>query len=144
MGTKLVLTLMLLAGLLVGQAAAPRTCTLTVVVEGVNEQGGNIGVLLFNNTRGWPEDIHAAYRDVVVPAHAGVVQVRIEKVPLGTYAVAVGHDVNLNHKVDKNFLGMPKEQWGMSNNPHAVLKAPPFSAAQFDLKGDAEIRVRMQ
>jgi uncharacterized protein (DUF2141 family) len=125
-------------------ANAPRLCTLTVLVEGVNSQGGNIGVLLFNSTKGWPEDIHAAFKDVVVPAHAGMVTVRIEKIPLGTYAIAVGHDVNLNHKVDKNFLGIPKEQWGMSNNPRALVKAPSFSTAQFELRGDAEIRVRMQ
>ena len=118
--------------------------TLTVQVEGVNSQGGNIGVLIFNSTKGWPEDIHAALKDVVVPAHAGVVTVRIENLTPGTYAIAVGHDVNLNHKVDKNFLGVPKEQWGMSNNPRALLKPPSFATAQFDLKGDAEIRVRMQ
>jgi len=118
--------------------------TLTVQVEGVNSQGGNVGVLIFNSTRGWPEDVHAALKDVVVPARQGVVTVRIENLPAGTYAVAVGHDVNLNHKVDKNFLGIPKEQWGMSNNPHALVRAPSFSTAQFELRGDAEIRVRLQ
>src|SRR6266702_1231631 len=73
--------------------------TLTVQVEGVNSQGGNVGVLIFNSTRGWPEDVHAALKDVVVPARQGVVTVRIENLPAGTYAVAVGHDVNLNDKV---------------------------------------------
>ncbi len=145
--SKLFMALLLFQALMMplpATSAQPKTCTLTVNVEGVNSQGGNIGVLVFNNPRGWPEDIHAAYRDVVVPAHPGVVVVRVENLPSGTYALAVGHDVNLNHKVDKNFLGIPKEQWGMSNNPHAVLKAPPFTAAQFDLKGDAEIHVRLQ
>jgi len=46
--------------------------------------------------------------------------------------------------VDKDFLGVPKEKWGMSNNPHALVKPPSFTTAQFELKGDAEIRVRMQ
>lgn len=127
------------------QAKPPENhLTLVVQVEGVNSQGGNIGVLLFNSPKGWPEDIHAALKDVVVPAHAGVVSVKIENLPAGIYAVSVGHDVNVNHKVDKNFLGVPKEQWGMSNNPHALVKPPSFKTAQFDLKGDTEIRVRMQ
>ncbi len=143
MVTKVFFSVLLAIGVVAAQTPA-KTCTLTVYVEGVNSQGGNVGVLVFNSTRGWPEDIHAAYRDIVVPAHPGVVTIKIPNLPPGTYALAVGHDVNLNHKVDKNFLGMPKEQWGMSNNPHAMLKPPPFSAAQFDLKGDAEVRVRMQ
>lgn len=143
---KIVFTVLITACVAFAQtpAASPKLFTLTVQVEGVNSEGGNVGVLIFNSTKGWPEDIHAALKDVVVPAHPGVVTVKIEKLPAGIYAVAVGHDVNLNHKVDKNFLGIPKEQWGMSNNPHALVKPPSFSTAQFELKGDAEIRIRMQ
>ena len=126
------------------KSPAPKLCTLTVQVEGVNSQGGNIGVLLFNSNKGWPDDIHAALKDIVVPAHQGVVTVKIEDIPVGIYAIAAGHDVNLNHKVDKNFLGVPKEQWGMSNNPRALIKPPSFTTAQFNLKGDAEIRIRLQ
>jgi len=58
--------------------------------------------------------------------------------------VALVHDVNMNHKVDKNWLGKPKEQWGMSNNPHATLKAPAFNAAKFTLSGDQELHIRLQ
>jgi uncharacterized protein (DUF2141 family) len=143
---KIVLAVVITACVAMAQTATPsqKLYTLTVQVEGVNSQGGNVGVLLFNSTKGWPEDVKAALKDVVVPAHPGVVTVRIEKLPAGIYAIAAGHDVNVNHKVDKNFLGVPKEQWGMSNNPHALVKPPSFTAAQFELKGDAEIRIRMQ
>ena len=125
-------------------ASASGTHTLTVVVNNVNQQGGNIGVLVFNSTKGWPEDRFAALRDVVVPAHPGTVKVTIPELPTGEYAVAVAHDVNQNHKVDKNMFGKPKEQWGMSNNPHATIKAPPFSAARFSLTADQTIEVQLQ
>jgi uncharacterized protein (DUF2141 family) len=118
--------------------------TLTVVVENVNNQDGNIGVLVFNSTKGWPEDRFAALRDVVVPARPGTVTVTVPGLPSGDYAVAIAHDVNKNHKLDKNLFGVPKEQWGMSNNPHATIKAPPFSTAKFSLKGDQEIHVKLQ
>jgi uncharacterized protein (DUF2141 family) len=118
--------------------------TLTVVVENVNQDGGNIGVLVFNSTKGWPEDRFAALHDIVVSAHPGTVTVTVPGLPAGDYAVAVAHDVNKNHKVDKNFLGLPKEQWGMSNNPHATIKAPSFATARFSLTGDQEIHVKLQ
>lgn len=124
--------------------AAPHTFTLTIQVENVNKDDGNIGVLVFNSTRGWPEDRFAALKDIVVPAHPGTVTVTVPDLPAGDYAVAIAHDVNRNHKVDKNFLGMPKEQWGMSNNPHATIKAPSFNTAKFSLAGNLEIHVRMQ
>jgi uncharacterized protein (DUF2141 family) len=46
--------------------------------------------------------------------------------------------------VDRNMFGVPKEQWGMSNNPHALIKAPPFSAAKFSLNGDQVVEILLQ
>ena len=122
-------------------AVAPQTFTLTVVVEHVNEEGGNIGVLVFNSPKGWPEDRKLALKDVVVKAHPGTVTVTVPDLPAGNYAVAVAHDVNVNHKLDKNWLGMPKEQYAVSNNPHVVLKAPSFDTARFSISGNTEIHV---
>lgn len=118
--------------------------TLTVVVEGVNQAAGNIGVLVFNSEKGWPEDRLVALRDIVVPARPGKVTVEVPNLPAGDYGISIAHDVNQNHKLDKNFIGMPKEQWGLSNNPHATIKAPPFSKGKFSLTGDKEIRITMQ
>lgn len=50
-------------------AAQPDLYTLTVMVENVNHDGGNIGVLVFNGPKGWPEDRFIALRDIVVNAH---------------------------------------------------------------------------
>lgn len=56
---------LLLAAASVAQKPAPApTHTLTLQVEGVNQEGGNIGVLVFNSPRGWPEDRSAALKDV--------------------------------------------------------------------------------
>lgn len=118
--------------------------TLTIQVEGVNKEAGNIGVLVFNNPKGWPEDRAAALKDIVVPAHPGTVTVVVPGLTPGNYAVALLHDVNKNHKLDKNFIGMPKEQWGLSNDPHATIKAPPFKNCMFSLTRDAEIHIKMQ
>ena len=37
-------------------------------------------------------------------------------IPPGTYAVKLHIDENENEKLDTNFLGIPKEQYGISNN----------------------------
>lgn len=123
---------------------ADTTARLTVSVDNVNDTGGNIGVFLFRDSKGWPESKEKAFRWLVVPAHPGVVVVEVADLPPGRYAVAVGHDSNVNHRVDKNWFGKPTEQWGMSNNPHANLKAPDFSKAVFELTTNKEIRVHLQ
>jgi uncharacterized protein (DUF2141 family) len=118
--------------------------TLKISVSNVNQEGGNIGVLVFNSDKGWPEDRTAALKDIIVPAHPGTVVVSIPNLPAGDYAVAVLHDVNQNHKMDRNWMSKPKEQWAMSNNPHALIKAPSYSTAKFHLAGDQTIEVKLQ
>ncbi|MGA8876798.1 MAG: DUF2141 domain-containing protein [Candidatus Korobacteraceae bacterium] len=133
----------------IAQQAAPAassaaTYTLTVVVEDVNEQDGNIGMLVFNSPKGWAEDRSVALKDITVPAHSGTVTIPVPGLPAGEYAVAVVHDVNKNHKLDRNWLSQPKEQWGLSNNPHALIKTPAYRACTIQLNSDKEIHIKMQ
>ena len=41
----------------------------------------------------------------------------------------------MNGKLDTNWVGIPKEGYGFSNDVKALLGAPPFSAARFKYDG---------
>ena len=135
--------LVLLCCAALAQSSAVKPYTLTITVEGMDSNEGNLGILIFNNSKGWAEDRQAALKDISVPAQQGTQQVKVE-LPPGQYAIALIHDVNKNHKLDKNWLGIPKEQWGMSNNPHATIKAPPIEKAMFTLDGNKEVKIQLQ
>ncbi|NNC36964.1 MAG: DUF2141 domain-containing protein [Acidimicrobiales bacterium] len=63
----------------------------------------------------------------------------------GNYSVAIYHDKNSNAFFDKNFLGLPKERFGMSNNPKFTTKSPKFEEATFAVPAegvDMEIKLR--
>ena len=51
----------------------------------------------------------------------------------GEYAIAVFVDLNGNGKMDKNFFGIPKEQYGFSNNVMGRMSAPTFDQAKFTI-----------
>jgi uncharacterized protein (DUF2141 family) len=53
----------------------------------------------------------------------------------GTYAVSVVHDENSNGKLDRNFIGMPREGVGASNNAKGHMGPPKFGPASFSFKG---------
>jgi len=55
--------------------------------------------------------------------------------PHGEYAIAIFVDANGNGKMDKNFLGIPKEQYGFSNNVMGRMAAPSFEQAKFEVTG---------
>lgn len=51
----------------------------------------------------------------------------------GDYSVAIYHDMNANEKFDKNFLGLPKERFGISNNPKYGFRAPEYDESTFSV-----------
>jgi uncharacterized protein (DUF2141 family) len=53
----------------------------------------------------------------------------------GTYAIAVFHDENSNGKLDRNFMGIPREGVGASNDATGHFGPPKFDAAAFRFAG---------
>ncbi len=62
-------------------------------------------------------------------------------IPDGKYAVKIFHDENNNGKMDTNFVGIPKEKWGTSNNVKAKFAPPNFKEMIFDFPSQKEIIV---
>jgi len=120
---------------------------LTVTVENVSPAGGNLRIALYDR-KGFEADDAAPVTDRVVPAHPGVNVVTMAGVPPGDYAIKMFQDVNRNEKFDTNFLGLPLERYGFSNNagPDWLrFSGPRFDAAKITLKPGANsetIRLR--
>jgi uncharacterized protein (DUF2141 family) len=62
----------------------------------------------------------------------------------GKYAVRSYHDENNNKKMDTDFLGIPKESWGCSNNIRPHFAAPKFEDMIFTLEKDETIIINMK
>jgi uncharacterized protein (DUF2141 family) len=63
--------------------------------------------------------------------------------PAGAYAVAAHHDANSNGRMDSNFIGIPKEGYGISNDARSRFSAPKFAAARVSIARDTTLVVRM-
>lgn len=128
-----------LAGLL---AAEP--CPVTLVAQGVDSTPGSVGFVVFASADGWPENHEKALRREAAPARPGEVAVTLPDLPSGRYAIALIHDENGNRRLDRKPSGRPREGWGMSNNPKAVLRTPGFPAAAVTLACGARVEIRVQ
>ena len=106
-------------------------------VTGARNAKGKIRVALFRGAQGFPDDasqaIHTQAADV--DPQTSSAQVVIPGLPDGVYAVSVFHDENMNERLDKNFMGVPKEGYGASNNPKKKMGPPNFDEANFQLSG---------
>jgi len=62
----------------------------------------------------------------------------------GTYAVAVYHDANSNHKWDHSLVGY-FEDFGFSNNPSVLFSAPSYDSVKFQAQaGVTTIHIRLR
>ena len=65
-------------------------------------------------------------------------------IPHGEYAISLFVDSNGNKKIDKNFLGIPKEQYGFSNNAMGRMSAPTFDQAKFLVAGPTTQNIKLR
>ena len=103
--------------------------TLTVTLDGNKPGGGPLTVLLFDRAEGFPKEARASQRYVLPTGKTSLV---LDGLKPGQYAVMAYHDEDGNGELNR-FLGMiPKEGWGLSNNPKVNGK-PAFKDAAVTL-----------
>ena len=77
-------------------------------------------------------------------AHAPLTQFCLYAPAPGLYAIVAYHDKNANLKFDRNAIGLPKEDYGVSNNPKIRLAPPPISKALIDVPASGvSIEIRL-
>ena len=69
----------------------------------------------------------------------------VMSLPPGRYALALYHDMNDNWKLDKNFVGYPKEPFGFSNNYRPIFTGPSFDDCVFEVKenGSSFLKIKL-
>lgn len=132
---RMIMPLLLLAVPCINLAAQSKPEThLTVNVRLTDDAHGDMAYLVFSSPSGFPGDRNKAVRHGFLPIPPGAQQMSIETdLPPGTYAVSVYEDLNGNHKLDHNFLGIPQEPVGASNNPKVRMGPPHFDECSFQI-----------
>jgi len=118
--------------------------TVNVEISDINDPKGLMSIGLYSSKKGFP-DKGKEYKGKDVEVTGQTLVYTFKDVPIGTYAIAIIHDTNSNGKLDKNFLGIPKEGYAFSNNVFGVLGLPPsFKDASFKLTGNETIKIKME
>lgn len=103
--------------------------TITVTIENISNNNGVVVLSLHTeNTFMKGAGIKNEQSKIV----DGKITVTFKNVKPGTYAIMALHDENENNRMDFEANGMPKESYGMSNNPMS-FGPPQFSEAKFEL-----------
>ena len=79
---------------------------------------------------------------VIEEVGTGTARYRFE-LPNGTYAIGIFVDANYNNKMDRNFFGVPKEQYGFSNDAKGSFGPPSFKKASFTVSSDMVLKINL-
>ena len=139
MKNKFLLTIFILCATQTSKAQE-KTFTLTVNISGLNSSDGNLLVGIYNKKESFLKK----------PVKSNIVKVKNKKalvlfrnLPKGIYAVSFVHDENDNKKMDTNFIGIPKEDYGCSNNAIGFMGPPKYKDAKFVLEEDKTIEINL-
>ena len=100
-----------------------------VVVEAMNmffhikNKKGSINIALYKSDTDFKQEKFSYVNRISADSDGVIVFNRID---YGNYGVAVYHDENENFKLDRNFVGMPAEGYGFSNNVKGQFGPPGF------------------
>lgn len=122
--------------------------TLTVEVRNI-ETKGEMHLAIYNDEDVFENDsgekggaANGIIDGVIEDVHAGTATYSFE-LPDGAYAIGIFVDVNYNNKMDRNIFGIPKEQYGFSNDARGRFGPPSFKDASFTVSGDVRLQINL-
>jgi len=106
------------------EAPATGSATIQVTVENVRNSKGLITAVLYGDDPDTFLKKGARLDRIRVEAQQGETILCLKAPATGRYTVALYHDENGNKEFDRNFIGIPSEGYGFSNNPGFRLGKP--------------------
>ncbi len=138
-----VILLLCMTLLLAAKESNVQDHVLTIHIKNIPSSNGKIWVALYNQEEGFLEK-EKAVKSTNISAQKGNMELTIDKIPAGKYAVAVFHDANGNDELDKNLIGAPSEPYGFSNNAKGIFGPPSFNKASFTIDKNKTITITLR
>lgn len=110
-------------------------------ISNLRNDKGVCRACLFNSPASFKGETGEPFQCVAAPVKNGIARAVFDNVPHGAYALFVFHDVNSNNKLDKNFIGIPKEGYGASRNKLPFASAPSYNENKFTVNDKTTVKL---
>lgn len=110
---------------------------LTVFINGFDNEEGVVKIAL-NDTQEDYEAKDQAFRGGETKIDKETAILTFENIPHGEYAIKIYHDEDNDNELDTNFLGMPTEEYGFSNDARGSFGPASWEDAKFIFKSDKD------
>lgn len=115
---------------------------LTLKITNIEEVKGDMSIALFDNGDEFPGHSNC-YFGINLPVTSNELTHVFKDIPQGTYAIAIYHDIDKNGEMNTNWIGIPNEPYGFSNDAMGKMGPPKFVDASFDVSSNMETSINI-
>jgi len=105
---------------------------ITLEINSIDTDDGQMRIGLYDSEDNW---LKKPLKGITGKIVDGTCKASFSNIPDGTYAISVFHDENNDGKLETNFLGIPSEDTGSSNDSPSRFGPPKWEDAKFEVKG---------
>lgn len=116
--------------------------TVVLTIDGIQlKKGGELSAGIFKKET-FPK-VRQQFIGKEVSVNAGTMTIVFENVPEGMYAVAVFQDIDANKDLKTNFVGLPQEPIGFSQDARISFGPPSFEDAKFEVQAGQQTKLKI-
>lgn len=119
-----------------------KKCDIEVEVGPIHQQQGSIELAIFDKPKVFLQK-NKSLKKYSKSVQGSSIKFMLRKLTKGHYAISLYQDLNSDQKCNLNFVGIPLEPFGFSNNYKPFLKRPSFKDCQFNLQKDTSIHINL-
>jgi len=112
---------------------------LVLRVNNIEKAGGMVWIGVYDCQNNFLIQENATLVQGAKVNMAGELEMRLDGIPYGTYAIAVFHDENNSGYMDQNFIGIPLEPYSFSVPYSSKWRMPKFEDVKFDFNRPNQI-----
>lgn len=105
-----------------------------VNISNLESNKGAVFIAIYNSEKSF---LNKGFKSFKTKIKNNACRVVFKDIPNGTYAISLFHDENQNGKMDTNFIGIPKEDYGCSNNAKGFMGPPKWEDAKFKIHNES-------
>ena len=137
---KFIFTLIFISNCFSGYS---QTVKLTLNIQGVQvSKGGQISIGIFKKEF-FPK-VGKQFIGKEIKVSDNQMQIVIENVPVGVYAIAVFQDINKDKILNLNFFGIPIEPFGFSRDASINFGPPNFDDAKIEIQNAKTFTINLR
>lgn len=103
---------------------------VTVSISNLKSNNGKVFIAIYSSERSF---LNKGFKSLVTKIENNSCRIIFKDIPKGIYAISMYHDENDNDIMDSNFLGIPIEDYGCSNNARGFMGPPKWEDAKFEV-----------